>query len=351
MYFGGVSCAGDGTMRWKKFRKEAGIEALFALAFGLGLGGFAVHADLYEKVYHFTRDYEAYELDEFLCFLSAILVVFSFLAVRYIFVLRRLTRELRQANEIIRKHNEVQNQKEKLAALGQIASGLAHEISNALQPTIGLGGYIKESLRSQGKVKHSAFMDVMIDSAHHAQQVIDNVMAFAQSKAIILTPHPASEAFQEAISFAAERMSSTIRIEMHGLDSLEDNKGKPLFIACNRTALTQIFLNILKNASMAMSHEGVIRIDCHPSCSLMDGRKARSISLSITDHGCGMDEMTAQKVFDPFFSTKDASEGAGLGLPVVYGLMQQHKGDIGVTSKIGKGTTFTLTFPEYLQEA
>lgn len=328
-----------------RYSREIRIDLIICLVASSLLGLVAVRMDLFEKIHETTRLYEAYELDEILCFLLTLLLGFSVLALRYIFILRRLARELRHSHEIIRKHNEIQSQKEKLAALGQIASGLAHEISNALQPTIGLGGYIKEGLREQGKVRHSAFMDVMMDSARHAQHIIDNVLAFAQNKSLTMVSHQAAAAFEQAIAFAAERLASTIRIEMHGLDTLEDEAGRPLVVSYNPTALSQMFLNLLKNASNAMDHEGLIVIACHPCCNLSDGNKSTSIAVSITDRGSGMDNETLHKAFDPFFTTKEASEGSGLGLPVVYNLMQQHKGEISVTSKPGKGTTFTLTFP------
>lgn len=332
-------------MTLEKYRSGIRLEALIALAAGLLFGALAIHFDLFEKTYAFTRHHEAWQLDELFCVAFTLLTALAVLSLRYIFVLRRMTRELREANDIIHKHNEVQNQKERLAALGQMASGLAHEISNSLQPTIGLGGFIRDSLREQGKVRHSAFIDVMMSSAKHAQQIIDNVLAFAQSRPLVLEEMSAPDALRNAIDFATDRLAGSTSVRLEGLDTLTHANGTPLRMKASPTALAQIFVNLLKNAAMAMKHEGRILIETFPSCLIEEGTKHEAISVSVTDTGCGIDETAIQHVFDPFFSTKDASEGAGLGLPVVYGLVKQHGGTLSVSSEKDKGTTFTLVFP------
>lgn len=103
--------------------------------------------------------------------------------------------------------------------------------------------------------------------------------------------------------------------------------------------MNQVFLNLLLNACQSMPEGGTLRLALHPTDT--------TVELTIQDTGCGIPQEQLSKIFDPFFSTKAVGEGTGLGLTVIHGILQEHQGDIRVTSVPGQGTTFIVSLPIY----
>lgn len=315
------------------------IEFLGFLVVAAILSYVGIAHDIFEQLYYYTRDHEDWELDEIITVGVILLFVGSLMAFRYFYYSNRLLKALNQANQTIIKHQSVEMQREKLAALGTLSSGMAHEINNALQPVLGLGGFVKQGLEESGNEKHLKYMSLIMSSAEHTKNIIENVLTFSHNKNIARQKHDAFAAFQDSLDFAIALMPTTIVFELHS-----PGTSAPLYITCDQTELTQVFVNLLKNAAHSMDETGTISITMSETI-MPDTEDTKAACIAISDTGEGMDEETQKRIFEPFFTTNDISEGTGLGLSMIHGLMQKYKGHIKVDSTLGQGTTFTLYFP------
>ncbi|PCJ70388.1 MAG: hypothetical protein COA62_07265 [Rhodobiaceae bacterium] len=329
------------TTRQKRENKEIAIDLGIALVILVVVSSYFIVHDVFERWIAYTQQYEQWELDEFFAIFVALLITGVVLACRHIFVLGELLRDLEAAHKHIALQASIQTQQEKLAALGELSGGMAHEMNNALQPVLGLGELVRDGLKESGNQNHFEYMELILGSAAHAHLIIDNVLNFTRDKNIEMTRHDAFEILLETLSFSKSIMPTMI---VFNISSPDENEARGVFLECDKTSLIQIFVNITKNAADAMDGEGTIDI------SLTQGAMPHSpytpaVCISISDTGCGMDERITKKIFDPFFTTKDMSEGTGLGLSSVLGLVKMHDGEISLRSTPGVGTTFTLHFP------
>jgi signal transduction histidine kinase len=321
--------------------RELQNEAVIASVVIVALSYIIINTDVFETWYHYSRAHETWELDELLGCLFAVLFVGASLAVRHVFVMRRLMHDLKVANQRILEQNLLQARQEKLAALGELSSGMAHEISNALQPMMGLGPFIRTHLEEAQNKKHLGYMELILDSAGHIQGIIENVLSYTRDKSTEMLPYEAYEVIGEALKFSTAILPSTLFIET---TQAPNPSARPLILECNKTGLTQVFANILKNASDAMEAHGTIRISLTQTW-MPEFPHEPAICIKIADSGRGMDRETMEKIFNPFFTTKDLSMGTGLGLSVVHGLVRQHRGCITVQSAVGEGSTFSIYLP------
>lgn len=304
--------------------------------------------DFFDWWYDYTREQEDWELDELLAVFFAILLAGTILSIRHIFTLNKLTKKLQNAHDTIAKKMSVEGHQEKLIAIGELSSGLAHEINNALQPTLGLGEFIKDGLKKSGNEKHLSYMETILDSAAHARQVTENVLAFSYEKETEATQQDAFYVLSRALKFCTNILPSTMTFNVSGLPDEEGmNKGNkataPVTMNCDQTEISQIFMNVLKNSAAAMNHKG--QIDIAFKQTRIPFSLTSAIRMTVTDTGYGMNEQTRARIFEPFFTTKEIDKGTGLGLSTVYSLITKYGGDITVTSEEGKGTIFTLFFP------
>lgn len=297
-------------------------------------------ADIYLDFLDLMHD----AIEHHLGIIIASLVTALILAVRAIMRLKRIATDLNIANEELVKYERKRFNKQKVNALGSLASGLAHEIKNALQPTLGLGQFIREGLSQLENKKYITYMDTVIDSSHHAHKIIDNVLLFASTKEIEFTTMNSMQVIHDTIRFCRDLLPSTVELKLNGIVDNHLDNGEPLNIKCNQTYFYQILFNILKNSSKAIDQHGCIEVTVEQG-KMPKKLDIPAVTIKISDDGKGMDKETLERVFDPFFSTKDISEGTGLGLTVVQTLIQEHDGKLEVESELGKGTTITLYFP------
>lgn len=258
----------------------------------------------------------------------------------------------RQAEEIERKKDN-----EKLAALGELSGGLAHEINNALQPALGLSPIIVKSLREKGEETLADYVDVIESSALHARKIVQNVLIFAREQEKEEEIHLAGDLFKEAAAFSQSAMVSSVTVDfvLQGF-----NKNHPVFIRCDKDSVFQVFTNIIKNAAQAMNDKGTIHVLANLSpvgrnetgvSDLGQADSRKFIVIEVRDTGSGINEETLGQIFNPFFTTKDVGEGTGLGLSVAYGIMRHIGGAITAESIVGKGSCFRLYFPVFERES
>lgn len=279
-----------------------------------------------------------------LLLMSASLLVLLLVAIT---IFRPLISRIEKRNtklELANQSLKQQHNTEKLAALGELSGGLAHEINNALVPAIGMSDILKRKLKDQPDM--IKLIDVIYESSIHARKIVQNVLAFARGQDAQNEISNASDIFTEAIELNREIIAPNIELKIWGLADISD-----AFIYANRTATIQVMANLLKNASEAMADGGTIGVDF--KIEHINSERSIEFNLTecdylvvdVTDSGSGMSETTLKQIFDPFFTTKDIDEGTGLGLSTVYGIMQNLGGAIVANSTQGEGSTFSLYFP------
>ncbi len=228
-------------------------------------------------------------------------------------------------------------QREKLSSIGLLAGGVAHEINN---PLGGIMVFSQMILRELPK-DHKNYQDVVEieEAAKRCKDIIENLLDFSRQR------QAGKEVAKEKINLV-DAMKTALRLAKVSIPShlisIEENFKNidECLIQGERNKLIQVFLNLIQNAVQAMPDGGVLNL----SSQVKKNKNKRIIELKIQDTGVGIPEEYLQKIFDPFFTTKDVGQGTGLGLSISYGIIQDHQGNIQVSSKINKGTTFSITF-------
>jgi signal transduction histidine kinase/FixJ family two-component response regulator len=218
-------------------------------------------------------------------------------------------------------------QTEKLAAVGRLAAGVAHEVNNPLQPILGCLEVAIEDIEHNQQVDPES-LRVAEREVQRIKTIVSKLLDFARpsnAEAVSVDLHTLVREVIMLTNRQLERMQ--VKIETR-LEPIRPVTGAPV-------QLKQVLLNLILNAMESMPQGGSIFIEVH---SEHDGA-----ALSVRDTGIGMDQHTMSRIFEPFYSTK--GEGTGLGLAVTYGIIQGHGGEIRVESEPGKGSCFTIWLP------
>ena len=222
-------------------------------------------------------------------------------------------------------------QTEKLASIGELASGVAHEINNPL-------GVIKcyANLIAKGQHENSTVLnDIQIIQKHTEQceSVVDALLRFARISEPMKTKIDIHLCIDDVLSMLGHQMiKEGITVEKQFHPDLPS-------ITVDAQMIKQVFMNLFMNARQAMPQGGTLTVR-----TTMDSLEKR-ISIAIADTGSGISKKFVDRIFDPFFTTKGPGKGTGLGLSVSYGIIKKHHGEIEVESSPGKGTTFTILLP------
>ncbi len=221
-------------------------------------------------------------------------------------------------------------QSEKMAAIGQLAAGIAHEIRNPL-------GIINNALYDLGEIVDGENPDVREDlriakeEMDRVQEIINNLLEFSRESRAELEAVDINELLRRTIQLLQRSLqNSGIRIVT---DFVELGS-----CSANRNALRQVFLNLIANAAQAMPQGGELRLRTRLT---LDGR----ITIEVVDSGVGIAPEHLNSIFNPFFTTKEPGQGTGLGLSVVHSVVNRYGGEIHVESQINRGTTFRIEFP------
>jgi PAS domain S-box-containing protein len=222
-------------------------------------------------------------------------------------------------------------QTERLASIGELAAGVAHEINNPL-------GVIKcyaNLLAKANQDDHQMHADIQIIRKHtdQCQSVVASLLSFARTPEPQMTKSQLHAVIDDILSVLEHQLHKKA-IEVRRLYDPEIQS-----VTMDAAMMKQVFMNILLNARQAMPKGGTLTV----RTSLDEVEKR--IRVAFTDSGIGISEKFIDRIFDPFFSTKGPEKGTGLGLSVSYGIVKQHRGDISVYSRTGKGTTFIVSFP------
>jgi len=236
-------------------------------------------------------------------------------------LLLRDLREIRDLQERVRRS-------ERLASLGRLAAGVAHEIRNPLSSIRGFAQFFQN--RFKGQEKEQEYAAVMVREVDRLNRVITELLDFARPK----EPHRESHNLQEILEQTLKVLEPELAGRNIGVEKKLD-ASLPRILA-DRDQLSQAFLNLMLNALESMEGEGKLRIS-------LESEGASALTISIADTGKGIPPEDLERVFEPFFSTK--RKGTGLGLAIVHQIVENHKGQIRVESREGEGTTFRITLP------
>ncbi|MBI5477506.1 MAG: two-component sensor histidine kinase [Deltaproteobacteria bacterium] len=223
----------------------------------------------------------------------------------------------------------------KLATVGRLAAGVAHEINNPLTIINEKAGLLKDLVNLEAEFprrdKVLGIVDSVLGSVARCRKVTHRLLGFAKHMDVQSETIAVEELLREVVGFLgkeAEYRNVTITVEAEpGVPNVESDRGQ----------LQQVFLNILNNAEAAVKDGGRIDIRVHAA-------DERRVAVSITDDGVGISADNLERIFEPFFTTQEGA-GTGLGLSITYGIVQKLGGDITVESEIGKGTCFTVLLP------
>ncbi len=242
---------------------------------------------------------------------------------------RQMGERLQQSRQdVLRAEKQVWHA-ERLAAIGRLASGLAHEINNPINGVRNCIYAIKSDPENQTQT--AEYLEMMDEGLTHASGVIEKLLGFArkqQSGLALLDLNDAVESVLRLIHFKLGRKNITLESE------LADNLPQ---IMADRQLLQEVIMNLLINAVDAVSDGGLIRIRSYADPT--------DVWLEVHDLGHGIPEEIQSRIFDPFYTTKDTGEGTGLGLSISLGIIQAHGGTLQVSSAPQNGTTFTIQLP------
>jgi signal transduction histidine kinase len=217
---------------------------------------------------------------------------------------------------------------ERIAELGTLASGMAHEIGTPMNVILGRAEYLMDRVTEEPVRKG---LQTIITQVERITKVMNQLLAFARRKSPERTAVVLQDIVEDGLELFRERLAKS-RI---AVDLLFD-ENCPLALA-DPDQMSQVFINLVMNALHAMPDGGTLRIGLAPEKGM--------VKFTVADTGHGIPRDVIQKVFEPFFTTKEFGQGTGLGLTVVKGIVEEHQGSIAADSEEGKGTTFTILLP------
>ena len=250
---------------------------------------------------------------------------------------RERTAQLEELLAELRSTQDTVVKQERLSALGMMAGGIAHDFNNALTMVLGYGELLLPSLLQSGPEREIAYLRHMIAAAQDATQVVSRLREFYRPATCndVRVPVDLNEIAQQAVALTAPKWKGKCRAEGVQIEVDTDLHATAL-IGGNAAELREVLTNLIFNAVDAMPNGGGIRV----STSMKDGR----VTVAVADSGTGMTDEDRARCLEPFFTTK-GDRGTGLGLSVVYGIVQRHGGTIDIQSQIGRGTTFVISLP------
>jgi signal transduction histidine kinase len=238
-----------------------------------------------------------------------------------------------QVRDIQERHQmqEQMAQADRLASIGQLSSGVAHEINNPLGVIL---GYTQLMIRSEPS-DSVRFKDLKIIEKHvrHCKSIVEDLLNFARRAEPKKEKADIHRTIEEVLGFIRQNSDSS-RIDFQ---TEFDRRIPPVVL--DKKKIKQVLINLLMNARHAVGERGIIKVSTgyHPAQG--------NLEIQVADNGYGIEEKHLKHIFDPFFTTKPTGEGTGLGLAVSYGIVKKHNGEIRVQSQPGAGSTFTVVLP------
>ncbi len=234
-------------------------------------------------------------------------------------------------------------QASKLASLGELSSGIAHELNNPLFAISGLTEVMQLKLQRQHPEAYATVaksFETMLTATDKMRKIINHIRIFARQEQMKFVEHPINEIIHSGLLLIQEQLRQrSIDVELT-LDATDD-----LTLRCAPNRLEQVILNLFSNARDAIETKQYENDQFRGKISIWTTVTPNKLLIKFRDNGTGIELSSAEKIYDPFFSTKDVGKGTGLGLSISYGILQEHNGTITMISELGEFTEFTLSIP------
>jgi PAS domain S-box-containing protein len=225
-----------------------------------------------------------------------------------------------------KKTENILHRQDKLAAVGQLAAGVAHEIRN---PLTSIKGYAEFLQLDEKNPERLEFLDIILDEIERVNEIVEEFMVLAKPKEANLSEKNIVPIIKEVLSLLEfEARKKHVRLYLEGCNEI-------IQVECDEDRLKQVFLNLVKNGIEAMPNGGELRVftKIHED----------QVEISFQDTGIGIPEEKLKKIGEPFYTTKE--NGNGLGLMVSFKIIESHHGNIYIESEVNKGTTFNIVLP------
>ncbi|MGO9690822.1 MAG: PAS domain S-box protein [Syntrophobacteraceae bacterium] len=233
---------------------------------------------------------------------------------------------------------------QKLEAIGTLAGGIAHDFNNILQPMMGYTEMVLNKLLPSNPLRHD--LEQVLNASLRAKELVGQILTISRStQEQQRIPIDISSIIKEALKLLRCSLPTSIKIRQN------IQMG---FALADPTQIHQVLMNLCTNAAHAMDNKGIMEVRLAPvdlsesdlvDQSIVDLKPGPYLKLYVSDTGCGMGAKTMERIFDPYFTTKEVGKGSGLGLAVVNGIVKRHNGAIAVQSALGKGSIFRIYIP------
>lgn len=234
-----------------------------------------------------------------------------------------------RTQQLVKVQTQVARQ-QRLASVGQLAAGVAHEINNPLGGILTFASLVLEDLPPDSPNRED--LEEIVRQAIRCRKIVTELLEFSRQREAQMTSADINEVASRTLGLLEKQAL------FHDISiAREFDPGMPMTVM-DESQMQQVFMNIVLNAVHAMNERGNLTIKTWHENN-------KQVSVRITDTGCGIPHDIRESIFDPFFTTKDPGEGTGLGLAVAYRIVQDHGGRTEVESEVGKGTSFTISLP------
>ena len=256
----------------------------------------------------------------------------------YVAISRDITREMAIERQM--------RQTQKMNAIGELAGGVSHDFNNILTAIMGYVDLCMDAVEEGGKVH--GYLQEIAKAGERATRLVRQILAFSRQEEPLFRPVALQPVVRDSLGMVRATIAPDIQVEVY----IDDRCG---VVFGDATQLQQVVVNLCTNALHALAEGGGTLHVSLRRVELPGGRSAGGqmpdlepgphACLTVSDTGCGMSPEVMERIFEPYYTTKDRGEGTGFGLSIVHGIVQRHRGHIAVESEVGEGSTFRLYLP------
>ncbi|RJQ64515.1 MAG: PAS domain S-box protein [Desulfobacteraceae bacterium] len=224
-------------------------------------------------------------------------------------------------------------QSEKMASMGQLAAGVAHELNNPLTSILFDANLVRDSLQEEDPNREN--LNLIMQDVYRCREIVKSLLAYSRQTSPMKGVVQINDLLEQSLLLIRDqKLFANIRIVKELSDEM-------MLIRVDKNQISQVVINLVLNAIDAMDGKGTLSFRTYRD------KRQQKVYLEVSDTGCGIPEKNLSKVFDPFFTTKAVGKGTGMGLSTAYGNVIENKGNICVKSSSPQGTTFLMEFPLY----